>query len=202
VVDRPGTLLERRRDLLRRDIAAAAAALFADQGFSETTVEQIAERAGISVRTFYRYCQVKEDAVTAVLAEGSLSLAEAVAAQPPTGSLIEDVWTVFVENFERGEHADLQLRLARTVFTTPSLLERWVVACVSAQDALVPVLAERLGRRSTDLAVKTIAGALISALTAALQHSVLTGAPLGEAARTCLQIAQNGFSAINDPGAM
>jgi AcrR family transcriptional regulator len=178
VVDQPESLLGRRRDLMRRDIAAAAASLFADNGFSETTVEQIADRAGISVRTFYRYCQVKEDAVTAVLAEGALSFADAIAAQPRTGSLIDDVWTVFVENFERGEHGDLQLRLARTVFTTPILL----------------------GRASTDLAVKTIAAVLISAVTSALQHSVLTGAPLGDAVRTCLQIAQNGFLAIDDLG--
>lgn len=197
VEDRRVSLLERRRDLMRRDIAVAATALFAEQGFAETTVEQIAARAGISVRTFYRYCQVKEDAVTAVLADGAWDLVEAIAARPGSGSLVEDVWTVFTEKLERGEHAELQLRLARTVFTTPNLYERWVGAGRAAQDALVPVLAERLGSRGTELTTRTIAGLLISALTAALEHSVVTGAALGGTARASLRIVEHGLAALD-----
>ncbi|MDX2939798.1 helix-turn-helix domain-containing protein, partial [Streptomyces ipomoeae] len=56
-------LRERRRDATRREIAHCAAALFESQGFQATTVEEIAYAAGLSLRTFYRYCESKETAL-------------------------------------------------------------------------------------------------------------------------------------------
>lgn len=44
-----------RRSLARRQIAEAAAQVFAELGFSETTVEAVAERASVSARTVYRH---------------------------------------------------------------------------------------------------------------------------------------------------
>lgn len=47
----------------RRDLSAAALALFADRGYEATTVDQIAVAAGVARRTFFRYFPTKEDAV-------------------------------------------------------------------------------------------------------------------------------------------
>ena len=58
----PG-LRERTRRAVHREIAEAGMALFLDQGFEETTVDQIAEAAGISRRSFFRYFATKEDVV-------------------------------------------------------------------------------------------------------------------------------------------
>ncbi|MCE0539618.1 TetR family transcriptional regulator [Kineosporia rhizophila] len=54
----PGT----RSDTGRR-IAAAAFELFAAQGYDGTTVDAIAERAGIARRTFFRYFRSKDDVI-------------------------------------------------------------------------------------------------------------------------------------------
>lgn len=54
-------LQSRKRQLVRDAIYDAAIDLFAQKGFDETTVEEIAEAAGISRRSFFRYFESKDD---------------------------------------------------------------------------------------------------------------------------------------------
>ena len=56
-------LSERRRRLVRADLARVAIALFADRGFDAVTVDDIAAAAGISGRTFFRYFATKDEVV-------------------------------------------------------------------------------------------------------------------------------------------
>src|SRR5689334_11486652 len=59
----PGVALtERRKAATQLDIARAACALFAEHGPDGTTAEDIARRAGVALRTFYRYFRSKQDA--------------------------------------------------------------------------------------------------------------------------------------------
>jgi AcrR family transcriptional regulator len=55
-------LRERRRELTSREISEAALTLFERHGSAATTVDQIADAAGVSQRTFFRYFERKEDA--------------------------------------------------------------------------------------------------------------------------------------------
>jgi AcrR family transcriptional regulator len=56
------TRRERRRAAVSRDISDSALTLFETRGSAATTVDEIAEMAGISERTFFRYFSRKEDA--------------------------------------------------------------------------------------------------------------------------------------------
>jgi len=52
---------ERKKALTRERLITVARELFAEQGFPETTVQQITEAADVSERTFFRYFESKDD---------------------------------------------------------------------------------------------------------------------------------------------
>ena len=54
------TVREQKKALTRDALVAAAWALFSRQGFEATTVDDIAQRADVSRRTFFRYFETKE----------------------------------------------------------------------------------------------------------------------------------------------
>ncbi len=57
----PPSLRERKQEVVRAALSAAAQQLYLSRGFERTTVEQIAQAAGVSRRTFFRYYESKED---------------------------------------------------------------------------------------------------------------------------------------------
>ncbi len=57
----PPSLRERKARRTRDAIVAAAIALFDERGYDETSVVQIAERAEVGTRTFFRYFADKEE---------------------------------------------------------------------------------------------------------------------------------------------
>jgi AcrR family transcriptional regulator len=59
----PPDLRAAKRRVVAEALWYAAIELFGSQGFAGTTIEQIAERAGVSRRTFFRYFSSKEDIV-------------------------------------------------------------------------------------------------------------------------------------------
>ncbi len=61
--EKPPGLRERKKAQTRAAIQTAALHLFERQGYSETTIDEIAERAEVSQSTFFRYFPTKEDVV-------------------------------------------------------------------------------------------------------------------------------------------
>jgi len=78
---------ERTREALRQ----AALVRFIAQGFEDTTAEQIAADAGVSLRTFYRHFASKHDLLFADYDAGLHWFRNALAARSPDESIIESV---------------------------------------------------------------------------------------------------------------
>lgn len=78
---------ERTREALRR----AALVRFIAQGVEETSAEQIAADAGVSLRTFYRHFASKHDLLFADYDAGLHWFSSALAARSPDESIIESV---------------------------------------------------------------------------------------------------------------
>lgn len=57
----PESLRERKKRLTREAIFAAAQALFAERGFDDVTVAEIADAANISVKTLFTYISAKDE---------------------------------------------------------------------------------------------------------------------------------------------
>lgn len=59
-MDAPLSRREQKKAEVREALVQSADTLFSEQGFEGTTVDQIAEKAGVSRRTFFRYFPSKE----------------------------------------------------------------------------------------------------------------------------------------------
>lgn len=58
-------LREKRKAQTRANLIQAAMELFANNGYQETTLEQVAEKAGLHVQTLYRHFRSKQELATA-----------------------------------------------------------------------------------------------------------------------------------------
>lgn len=79
--ERRESLQAKKHDVVRREIWNAAIDLFHEQGFDEVTVEQIASRAGVSYRTFFRYFSSKDDVMASTTKSYGEALIKAIAAE-------------------------------------------------------------------------------------------------------------------------
>ncbi|MFM8598830.1 MAG: TetR family transcriptional regulator [Mycobacterium sp.] len=96
-------LRERKKQRTRATIVDVAARLCGERGFEQTTVEQIAEAADISPRTFSRYFPNKEAVIGALIEETSQNVADALARQPHDITEHEALVRAHVEVFRAAE---------------------------------------------------------------------------------------------------
>lgn len=100
----------------REKLVEAAFALFDEQGFEATTVEDVVERAGVGRTTFFRHFRAKEDAV---LPDHERRLADVVQRLEESDALaprISAAARIVLERYlAEGERAKVRHRLAKSV---------------------------------------------------------------------------------------
>lgn len=140
--DAPRGLRARRRLDTHHEIHRAALELFEEHGLRETTVQQIADRAGVSPRTFFRYFTAKEQAAL----PGQRRMLRAIDALevsgPETATVLRDVEAMTEAVMARDHDPELEehRRVARLLAREPDLR-----AFAAAQEQVLTVrLRERL----------------------------------------------------------
>jgi AcrR family transcriptional regulator len=154
----PGpSLLRRRKEQTRDEIALAAAELFSARGYDSTTVEEIAAAAGVSPRTFFRYFPRKEDVATAFGGRALHWIAGYLEARPPQEPLDEAMRGAVAAGLAEAKAGPRQRMLMALLAKVPALRARWLEDARSNQDRLAAVVARRLGLAATSLEPRLVA---------------------------------------------
>ncbi|MGC5014529.1 TetR family transcriptional regulator [Streptosporangium sp. DT93] len=131
----------------RGRLEQAALELYLERGFERTSVAEIAERAGLTERTFFRHYADKREVLFAGADELRELLADAVARAPGSAPPMEIAAAALraaaVPMQERREQAR---RRQAVIAATPELQERELIKLASLSAAL----AEALRRRGVD----------------------------------------------------
>ena len=189
-------LRERKKRERRRCIEDAAVALFEENGFDGTTVEQIAIAADIAPRTFFSYFATKEDVV---LADYSARLERIVAElgeRPESEPPWEALQASFVEVALDYEAArDDLVRRFIIMAGNSTVFARSLQLQAGWEDALAEVLNQRANQEVEDLESRLLASAALACMRSSLRHWLLTGhsTALPTLIQTCFGQLGNGL---------
>lgn len=159
-------LRERKKARTRAAIRRHALRLFREQGYTATTVEQIADAAEISPSTFFRYFPTKEDVV--LQDELDVLTLEAFDAQPPELGPVAAFRAAAAAAFAAltPEERDRLRETAALSFSVPELRARAVDEFTRTIGVVAEAVARRTGRKPDDFAVRNLAGAMIGVIMA------------------------------------
>ena len=165
----------------RTRLEAAALALFIEQGFAETTVPEIAARAGLTTRTFFRHFADKREVLFAYQAELPDVVRQAMAAAPQSASAMEVIavglQTIAETKFDG--RRDYLLAHQAVIDSDAGLRERGL--------RKMSILTEAIGRGFRERGLDDL-GATLAAHTAVTVLSVALDRWLGAADETSLSI--------------
>ena len=161
----PG-LRERKKAATRDAIQEQAMRLFLQQGYESTTVEEIAEAAGVSHMTFFRYFPTKEDAVMAD--EYDPFIAEMIAARPAGEPDVVKVQRALRASIDRigAEEQAFVLARAQLIFRTPALRARlW-----DQERATRDLIVDALGTDNSDrVRLQVVAAACVATMSTGIE---------------------------------
>lgn len=156
---------------VRETIADTAVRLFLEQGFEETTIDEIAAEAGVSRRTYFRYFATKDDAILeyiALLADRiTCALESRPAGEPGLRALQNAMREVLVDEVQ---DTPLARALTRLIVGTPSLRCRQLGINARMETRVAGILAARLGLPAVDTTASLVAALGADALDLGTQR--------------------------------
>jgi AcrR family transcriptional regulator len=162
----PG-LRERKKQKTRETIIKVALELFAERGYEQTTIADIADAAEVSPRTIFAYFPSKEDILFCNLPDAQERLAEALR-ERPAGTTALDVLRDFIAGSLSPDRTDL---LRKRILASNETLRRNERARFAPfEQLLVDAIAEDLHAGPDDIRPRIVAAALIAAFSAIGDH--------------------------------
>ncbi|MFB9903652.1 TetR/AcrR family transcriptional regulator [Allokutzneria oryzae] len=170
-----GGLRERKKIATREALSAAALRLALEHGPENVRVDDIAEAAGVSPRTYNNYFSSREQAiVAAIAAERALRIGAAVRARPADEPLAEAVVEAVLEQYgagleQYGAGGEPTGDALALITSAPTLRAEFVTTVTAIEQPLAAAIAARTGSTDT-LAVTVLAAAVSAAVRVAVER--------------------------------
>ncbi len=155
----------------QREISRTAIKLFLEHGFEETFVDDIAQAAGISRRTFFRYFPSKNDLPWGEFDELIDALRQRLAGADPKLSIETAVRQAIIEvnNYPEDERVYHRHRMG-LLLTVPSLAAHSTLRYAAWRQVVAEFVADRRGERIASLAPQAIAWACLGLCISAYEQ--------------------------------
>jgi len=152
-------------------IQACALQLFAKQGYSNTTVEQIARAAEVSPSTFFRYFKTKEavalyDGIDPIIVEAFVRQSPDIAPIRAMRNAVNEL-----NNALTTERKELELQRFALLNSIPVLRNKSFGEMAASIDALAGIIAQRAQKDPSSIAIRNLAGAIVGVMVAVLQEA-------------------------------
>ncbi|MEU5029946.1 TetR family transcriptional regulator [Streptomyces milbemycinicus] len=179
-------LRERKKAETRASLSWAAIRLTVERGFDSVKVEDIAEAAGVSPRTFNNYFSSKGEAIAARHLDRCLGIAEALRqrpAEPLWDAVLHSVLPQFEPDAAVAAHpvpdAAQWTAGVRVMLAEPVLQGEILRAGAIAEAEIAAAVADRTGiDPQQDLYPHLVASAVMAATNAAMTHHLRTDPPM------------------------
>ncbi|WP_030659798.1 TetR/AcrR family transcriptional regulator [Streptomyces rimosus] len=179
-------LRERKKAGTRAALSWAALRLAAERGLDNVKVEDIAEAAGVSPRTFNNYFSSKGEAIATHHLDRCLRIAEALR-ERPAEPLWDAITHAVLPQFEPGTAVADQpapdpakwTAGVRTVLDEPAVQGELLRAGARAEAEIAAAVADRTGTDpEQDLYPHLVASAVMAAINTAMAHHLRTDPPV------------------------
>jgi AcrR family transcriptional regulator len=125
-------------------LGVAAMELYVERGYEQTTVAEIAQRAGLTARTFFRYFADKREVLFGGAAELQERLVSALEAAPETASPMAAVSAALdTAAATLGQHHEFSQQRQSVIAANNELLERELIKLATLSAALADGLRRR-----------------------------------------------------------
>jgi AcrR family transcriptional regulator len=186
-------LRERKKLATREALGAAAIRLAVERGFDNLRVEDIAEAAGVSPRTFNNYFSSREQAICAMRNAHVERVAAELRARPAGEPLIDSLINAVLAEHSREPNRDV----AKLIHCTPTLSGEFLRSAAEAQVPLMEAIAARTGTSADDLLPAVIAATVLGAQRVAMEQWMRSENP--PPYKNLLRDALNQLRALSDP---
>jgi AcrR family transcriptional regulator len=174
-------LRERKKIATRHALSVAAMRLAIERGLDDVLVEDIAEAAGVSTRTFNNYFSSKYEAICALSFDRAMRIGAALHARPAHEDLWEAISAAMMSEYGEAERAFEPEHMAgiRLVTSTPALRGEYLKINSMIQYSLAEAIAIRMGGRAANsMFPRILAAAVMGAVQAVTERWVHADPPV------------------------